>query len=87
MEIYVLTIVWQRDSGECGSEVSAFESLPLAQKIMTREIKSAREDFKDLDVEETQFVEGDLSWSIWESENYCYNHCDITITQCELITE
>ena len=84
MEVYVLTIVWQRDSGDFGSDTKVFSSFERAQQEMEIQMESARFDFDDLDTEEDDYVEGDMSWSIWESGEYAYNHCDITIKQCEV---
>ena len=51
---------------------------------MKQEIKDTRNDFKDYDTEEEDYVEGDMSWSIWEKEQYMSHHCDIKIQECEI---
>ena len=83
-EIFIFTCTWQRDSGECGNYVSAFRNFDDAQKFLEEEMKGARQDFSDLETEETEYAEGDMSWSIWESGEYCYNHCDLEIRQVEV---
>lgn len=82
--IYVLTVVWQRDSGDCGSSVNAYSTIEKANKAFLQEIKDARQYFSDLETEETGLAMGDMSWSIWEKDEYCYNHCDITIWEREV---
>ena len=84
MTVYVLSVVWQRDSGECGNDVVVYENVEHALKALKNEMTFARKDFSDLDTEETDYTDGDMSWSIWETGEYCYNHCDITITECEV---
>lgn len=85
MTVYILSVVWQFDSGDCGSEVRAFETFEDAMTAMKAEMKSARKDFERWETEETSFSQGDMSWSIWEEGEYCYNHIDITITECEVL--
>ena len=82
--VYVLTVIWQRDSGECGDTVAVFQNIDSAQAKMEQEMKDARTDFSDLDTEETEYSDGDMGWSIWETGEYCYNHCDITIREMEV---
>ena len=79
MEVYVLTVVWQFDSGETGSYVHVYDDIEKAKRQMKLEIKIAKEDFRNIDYEHSDYAEGDCSWSIWESGNYCYNHEDINI--------
>ena len=82
--VYVLIVTWQRDSGECGTDVMIYNSIESAEKAFKHEIELARIDFNDLDTEEDELVDGDMSWSIWEKGEYCYNHCDIAILEREV---
>lgn len=82
MYVYVLTVVWQCDSGECGSHTKVFQSVEDALKEMKAEMNTARADFNGLDTEETEYADGDMGWSIWEAGEYCYNHIDITVQEC-----
>lgn len=82
MWVYVVSVVWQRDSGECGSNVRVFQDVEKAFEQMKIEMESARTDFSDLSTEESDYADGDMSWSIWEEGEYCYNHIDVTITEC-----
>lgn len=82
--VYVLTVNWQRDSGECGSAVAVYSTIERANKAFLQEIKDARKDFSDLETEESGLIQGDMSWSIWEKDEYCYNHCDISIWEREV---
>ena len=85
MTVYVLSVVWQRDSGECGSETTVYSTIEKANKEFLKEIKLACNDFADLETESTPLATGDMSWSIWESGEYCYNHIDINIYQREVL--
>jgi len=82
MWVYVLEVVWQCDSGECGSHVKVFDDVNSALEEMKTEMKDARSDFNRFTTEETDYTDGDMSWSIWEKGEYCYNHIDISITEC-----
>ena len=82
--VYVLTVGWQFDTGECGNRVGAYDTIEKAQAQMEKEIKCAKTDFSDMDTEEDDYVDGDMSWSIWEKGEYCYNHCDIEIREVEV---
>lgn len=84
MRVYVYTCVWQFDSGDTGMETRVFECVDDAQDLMEEVIVSCRQEMKHFEVEETNYVRGDMSWSIWEKENYCYNHIDITIVEREV---
>ena len=85
MKVYVLTEVWQIDSGDCGNNVMVYSDIEKAQHDLNLLMEQARKDFHDLETEETEYVDGDMSWSIWEKEEYCYNHIDLTITECDVI--
>lgn len=89
MLVYVLTSTYICvDSGDYESRVDGvYESIEQAQKQMKQEIKDTRNDFADYDTEEDNYVEGDMSWSIWEKEQYMSHHCDIQITECEVQKE
>lgn len=86
MTVYVLTSSYLNvDSGDCEHMVDGvFETFEQAQKAMEQEIKDTRTDFEGVDYEEDNYVEGDMSWSIWEKECYMSYHCDIKITEIEV---
>lgn len=86
MLVYVLTSTYVCvDSGDFESRVvGVYENVEDALTQMKQEIKDTRTDFKDYDTEEDNYVEGDMSWSIWEKEEYMSHHCDIQITECEV---
>lgn len=83
MLVYVLTSTYICvDSGDFESRVDGvYENVEDALKQMKQEIKDTRTDFEDYDTEEDTYVEGDMSWSIWEKEQYMSHHCDIQITE------
>ena len=85
MTVYVLVVSWQRDSGDFGQTVSVYDTFEKAQATMREEIKSARRDFSDIsNLEEDDYHDGDMSWTICEEGEYCYNHCDVTIYEREV---
>lgn len=83
--IYVLTETWQMDSGDCGNEVMAFSTIEKATREMKKRMKKAKQDFKHLDTDQHHYCDGDMAWSIWEAEEYCYNHIDLIINECEVM--
>ena len=84
MTVYVLSVVWQCDSGECGNDITVYSTIEKANKAFLQEIENAKQDFSGMEVETTPLATGDMSWSIWEKDEYCYNHIDITIYQREM---
>lgn len=83
--VYVVVCSWQRDCGECGTDViGVYSSFERAKLAMENEMKMARSYFEDLETEESEYVDGDMSWSIWEEGEYCYNHDDILIIEKEV---
>ena len=86
MLVYVLTSTYICvDSGDYESRVDGvYENVEDALKQMEQEIKDTRTDFENYDTEEDTYVEGDMSWSIWEKEEYASHHCDIQITECKV---
>ena len=87
MKVFVLMSTYiDVDSGEYESRVDGvYESVEDANKQMQQEIKDTRTDFKNYDTEEDNYVEGDMTWSIWEKDCYMSHSCVIKITQCEII--
>lgn len=63
------------------SVIGVFDTIEAATKMLKIEIERARKDFNDYDYEEEKFVEGDMSWSIWELGEYPSHHCDLAITE------
>ncbi len=86
MVVYILTSTYTDvDSGDYESHVvGVYENVEDALKQMKQEIKDAKIDFENYDTEEDDYVDGDMSWSIWESGQYVSHHCDIQITECEV---
>lgn len=85
MVVYVLSVVWQCDSGEFGNDFAVYDSWEKAKVDMLDQIESAKKDFADLETEEDNYVDGDMSWSIWEKDEYAYNHIDIMVKALEVI--
>lgn len=86
MKVYVVVSHYHNvDSGESETMVErVFEDIVQAQAYMGERIKEERENLNHLDCEEDNYVEGDMSWSIWEKEQYMSHHCDIQIAESEV---
>ena len=84
MNVFVFTDVWQCDSGECGSTTKVFSTFEKAQRCLEEAMETAKQDFSGLETEETEYVKGDMAYSIWEAGEYCYNHIDLTIQELEI---
>lgn len=88
MKVYVLVKNWQMDCGDCGlNVVKVFETYQQAYDCLLVKRKQAKIDMEDLETEEDTLVEGDMCWSIWEKDKYCYNHIDLKIEEKEVIME
>ena len=83
MTVFVLICGYTNvDSGDFSTSViGVFNSYENAYKMMVAEIESTRKDYECYDTEEEQFVEGDMSWSIWQKGEYASNHCDLIISE------
>ena len=85
MKAYVVINNWQCDSGECGLGcLGVYDTFEKAQKVFEKEMQTARIDFGYLETEEDEYKKGYRSWSIWEKEEYCYNHIDLKIIEKEI---
>jgi len=85
MQVYIVLVVWQRDSGECGNEiVGVYDTIEKATQTFIKEIYQAQVGFRDLTTEEDNYVDGDMNWSIWEKGEYCFNHCDVSIIESQV---
>ena len=83
MVVYVLVCGYTDvDGGDFSTTViGVFDTIEVAQEMLNLEIESARKDFEGYDTEEDNFVEGDMSWSIWEKGEYPSHHCDLIISE------
>ncbi len=86
MEVYVLVKNdLSVDSGTFDTEViGVYENFSMAQTEMQAQMVDAKQKFQNYDFNEDAYVEGDMSWSIWELGQYASNHIDLII-QCETI--
>ena len=64
--------------------IGVYENFKMAQTEMQAQMVEARQKFQDYDFNEDAYVDGDMSWSIWELGEYAANHIDLII-QCETI--
>ena len=83
MTVYVLVSNYVNvDSGDFKTEViGVYESFGDAHERMLKEMNDVRCDLAYVDLEETDFVEGDMEWSIWEKEEYPMLHVDLIIQE------
>lgn len=85
-KVYVLVDSWQFDSGEVGEEIEVFDTFEKAQEEFKKRIKTARQEMNGMfDSDEIEETDPDvMSFSIFEKEEYCYNHIDINIYEKEI---
>jgi len=84
MNVYVFSLVWQFDDGDCGHFVETYKSIDDAMDCLKKNMDIAKSKFDGMDTEDDDYVDGDMSYSIWERGEYCYNHVDMKITECEV---
>ena len=89
-EVFVLIKNHQFDCGECGLDcIGVYDTFELAQKTCESQMEKSRDEMKEYvaDTEEDDYSKGDMSWSIWEKGEYCYNHIDLLIQQAQIVNE
>lgn len=89
MEVYVLIKNdLDVDGGIFETEVvGVYETFSQAERKMQVLMNEARDSFEEkYDIEQDEYVEGDMSWSIWELGEYATNHIDLII-QCKEIEQ
>ena len=70
------------DGGSFDTDViGVFDSFEKAKKYFLDEMKTQRDYFKDYDTGEEDYVDGDMSWSIWEKDEYANHHFDLFIKE------
>lgn len=87
MTVYVLTSNYiDVDSGDVNNQViGVYQDIEVAQQEMKEQIKFAKQDFDGCDYEESDFVEGDMSYEIWEKEWSMAHRCEIKIQESEVL--
>ncbi len=83
-EIYVLVHTWQYDVGETGQKVLCFDSLRKAIKAMKESFEQVQDYYEERFGNNYDVDKDDMSISVYESGEYCYNHDDIIIYQREV---
>lgn len=81
-EVYVVVEECQFDSGEYGQSIEVFSNLESAKewkKYLSNLAKIDFDYYSEIDEEDDE-----MHYSIWEKENYSYNHTTITIYQREI---
>ena len=88
-EVYVLFNTGQYDSGIFINECSVYNTYENAVKALKKlKIKITKDwegSWSKDQISQDKFNEGDMSWSIWETEEYSYNHHDLIIFKSEVI--
>lgn len=87
MTVYVLTSNYINvDSGDYDNTViGVYTSIDKALEQLKDCIKDARYDFQDEDYEESNYCEGDMTYSIWHKEYEMTYRCDLAIEECLVI--
>ncbi len=77
---------WQFNIGECGTHcVGVFINMNQAKEKFLELVEQARKDMKGFEYDEETIDENNLSsWSIWEKDEYCYNHIDLVIEEINI---
>lgn len=86
MKVFVFIKTHQFDYGSVGLITRVYDTFEKAQTVFKAEMKQAIRDFKNLGkkAEQDNYSEGDMEWSIWEKDEYLYNHIDLTIVEREV---
>lgn len=81
LRVYTLTCNYLNvDTGECDTCVlGVYQEFESAQKEMEKNIANLKKEFSHCDTEDSNYVKGDMSYSIWEKGQYMSYHCDLII--------
>ena len=90
MKVYELRIDWAtNDASACNTTL--YQQEEDAKKAMKTEILQAMQDYEVFDEngclndEDWRLDKGDYFWELWEDGCYSTNHCEITITEKEVL--
>ena len=61
--------------------IGVYERLSMAETEFKAQMVEAKQQFQKYDFNEDEYVEGDMSWSIWELGEYASNHIDLIIQE------
>ena len=86
MKVFVFIKTHQFDYGSSGAQVRVFNTFEKAKRHFEEKRKQAIIDFEALGKksEQNNYSEGDMEWSIWEKDEYLYNHIDLAIVEREV---
>lgn len=82
--VYILTHDWRFANGDEGHFERTFSDLEEARSCFTNLQLFIETDDYDFDVKFTSFVEGDMSFSAYESVDSLVNRQDLTLKQLEV---
>lgn len=84
--VYVLVCEYHCvDSGDFANDVvGVYENFNDAKEEMEKLMVETRDDFEWYDTEESEYVDGDMTWEIWEQGEWVNHHCVINIFDREL---
>lgn len=85
-ELFILVVHYVNvDSGDCDTSVlGAYKTFGQAEEELQKQMVEVQKDFEYVDTEQDNYVEGDMSWSIWEKGEFMSHHCTLLIECCEL---
>lgn len=81
MRVYVLICDYvDVDGGTFDtSVVGVWEKFDDAKNEFEKMMKETIEIFQDYDYAQSEYVDGDMSWEIWESGSWVPHHCTLQI--------
>lgn len=83
MVVYVFERINVYDGFE-DTTIRVYADLEKATQILKEQIEMVKEEFEECDYDAENYVEGDMSWTIWEEGEFCMNHVSLTIYEREV---
>ena len=77
------------DSGDFKTDViGVYETFGQAQAKMEQEMNDIRKEMSErYDIEEDNYVEGDMAWGIWQKGEFATYRCTLEIFEQEVVQE
>lgn len=83
MKVYVFERINVYDGCE-DTTIRVYADLEKATQVLKEQMEAVKEEFEGSDFETTNYVEGDMSWAIWDEGEFCMNHVSLTIYEKEV---
>jgi hypothetical protein len=85
MQVFVLVKTTEDVNEEFDTEVvGVYEHLSMAETEFKAQMVEVKQQFQNLDYEEDDYVDGDMSWTIWEKDTSTYSYINLVI-QCKTV--